>query len=83
MDNTITPEIEFKSRHKSIAHELGRIELPKSIGTETCMKVGASLGITGTTVLNYLKGNIKDGYLAEAIYKEFKILKLIKRQTKS
>lgn len=69
---------EFDLRHKQIKEKLTSIELPEGTGTNICWAVAGSLKITGQTVKNYLVGNIKDGYLAEAIYKEFKRLKIAK-----
>lgn len=69
---------EFHFRHKQIKEKLTAIDLPEGSGTNTCWAVAGSLGVTGQTVKNYLEGNIKDGFLAEAIYKEFKRLKIAK-----
>lgn len=69
---------EFDLRHKSIKEKLASIVLPEQTGTSLCGGVGYSLNITGQTVKNYLNGDIKDGFLAEAIYKEFKRLKIAK-----
>lgn len=78
MEN-LTPLETLKSRRNEICRQLSKVELPKSIGTESCMKVGQILDITGVTVMNYLKGNVRDGYLAEAILKEFKAMKMVKK----
>lgn len=69
---------EFETRHKDIKDKLMAIVLPEQTGTSICGGIGYSLNITGQTVKNYLNGDIKDGYLAEAIYKEFKRLKIAK-----
>lgn len=37
--------------------------------------VGAKLGVSSQTVYNYIAGKGKDGYLTEALLKEFKQLK--------
>ncbi len=43
--------------------------------TLAAISVSNVLPITHITVLNYIKGNIKDGYLAEAILAELKKIK--------
>jgi|TARA_R110000868_G_scaffold180622_2_gene421239 predicted transcriptional regulator len=43
--------------------------------TNAAISVSATLPITHITVRNYMKGNIKDGYLAEAILAELKKIK--------
>jgi len=58
--------------------KLSKVVFPNDKETSYCWMVGADLGITGVTVKNYLKGYIKDGYLAEAILNECKRLKLTK-----
>lgn len=37
--------------------------------------IGNKLGVTGQTVVNYISGNAKDGYLLDAMIEEFKELK--------
>jgi len=61
-----------------IKDKLSKVSFPPEKETTMCWAVGADLGITGVTVKNYLKGYIKDGYLAEAILNECKRLKLTK-----
>lgn len=77
MMTTLASE-EFDTRHKEIKAKLMAIELPDTNVTNVLAGIGVSLNITGQTVKNYLNGDIKDGYLAEAIYKEFKRLKIAK-----
>lgn len=67
--------IEQKSQ---IRKKLSNIKLQKNKETTQCWVVAERLNISGTTVRNYLEGKIADGYLAEAIYKEFKNLKNLK-----
>lgn len=69
---------EFNKKHDDIKQKLMSIELPDGSGTGISEGVGFALGITGQTVRNHLRGIYKDGYLAEAIYKEFKRLKIAK-----
>ena len=40
-------------------------------GTRQLWAIGNALKISGTSVDNYIKGRIKDGYMAEAIYSEY------------
>lgn len=74
----MTPYQELVERRGAIIKKLSHIQLPEGNNTRMCWDVGNSLSITGQTVQNYLKGEVKDGYLAEAIYKEFKKLKVTK-----
>lgn len=43
--------------------------------TNACLKSATKLDVSHVTVLNYIKGDIKDGYLAEAILAELKKIK--------
>ncbi len=45
--------------------------------TRICWAIANNLNISGPTVTNYVNGDIKDGFLAEAIYIEFKRLKMV------
>jgi len=69
----------FNKERADILAKLKTIKLPTD-GTATgiCWEVGRSLDVTGPTVRNYLSGGIKDGFLATAIYREFKRLKMCK-----
>lgn len=70
---------EFNKKRSIIISKLSKIELPSDgNATNICWNVGSALQITGPTVKNYLSGEVKDGYLAEAIYSEFKRLKITK-----
>jgi len=68
----------YLEKKESIAGKLSTIKFPKEAETRLCWAVGANLDVSGVTVKNYVNGSIKDGYLAEAIYSEFKRLKLCK-----
>jgi len=68
----------YKVRKDLIRSKLAKIKFPDNKETTICWAVGMSLNISGVTIKNYLKGNIKDGYLAESIYNELKRLKLTK-----
>lgn len=64
--------IELNKKRAEIIGKLNRIRLPKDgNATSLCWTVGTALNISGPTVKNYLNGDVKDGYLAEAIYSEF------------
>lgn len=69
----------LNKKRTDIKQKLSSIILPQD-GTETqlCWNVGTALKVSGPTVKNYINGGIKDGYLAEAIYAEFKRLKYAK-----
>lgn len=69
-------ELEF--RRNEIRNKLMSIELKGGIATSICGGVGYSLNISAQTVKNYLAGAVNDGYLAEAIYKEFKRIGMTK-----
>jgi predicted transcriptional regulator len=71
---------DFKTAHEAIKEKLKTVVLPDGIETKTLKEIADSLDITAPTVKNYLNGDIKDGYLAEAIYSEFKRLKMVKRK---
>lgn len=68
----------YKIRKKLIKDKLSTIKFPKESETRYCWIVGAALDVSGVTVKNYINGNVKDGYLAESIFAEFKRLKLVK-----
>lgn len=75
---TFTPMTAFEelnTRHKSIKKELRDISQP--VVTEhglvsTSTVVAKKLKVSPQTVMNYLSGRVKDGYLAEAIIQEYK-----------
>lgn len=68
----------YLNRKEEIRKKLMSIELPVGSETRICWKVAEEFKISGTSVKNYLEGRIADGYLAEAILKEFKKLKIAK-----
>lgn len=69
----------YNEKHNDIKNRLSTIPIPTDGSATTIFwTVGSALNISGTTVKNYLSGEIKDGYLAEAIYNEFRRLKLTK-----
>ena len=68
----------YLKQKEEIKSKLSKVKLAAREETRACWLVGNLLKVSGTTVKNYLDGKISDGYLAEAIYKEFKKLKLIK-----
>jgi hypothetical protein len=68
----------FKKQKEEIRKKLSNVILEDGQETNLCWKVGGELKVSGTTINNYLKGNVSDGYLAEAIYREFKKIKCIK-----
>lgn len=69
---------ELLAKHEAIRKKLMSISLPE--GKENSLYTGVAycLNVSPPTIKNYLSGKIGDGYLAEAIYKEFKRLKIAK-----
>lgn len=69
--------IDIKERHKEAHKKLTRIANPviarKGL-KHTCTHVGDRLDISFQTVINYLSGRCKDGFLTEAITNEFQNL---------
>ena len=68
---------ELKKRHVTAAQLLQKTANPHTYvhGLVVCAAhVAGKLGVSTNTVLNYLSGRTKDGYLTEAITKEFKEL---------
>ncbi len=69
----------FKQRHDMANDKLKLIAIPQiekySLKNAT-EAVADKLGISPQTVVNYTYGRGKDGFLTEAITKEFKSLKL-------
>lgn len=66
---------EMEQKKFSIKNKLMLINksLPKGKETILCWSVGNELNISGQTVKNYLDGTTSgDGFLAEAIIKEFR-----------
>lgn len=71
IDNVPVERIKYcKMSYKlnSIANEI----LICNPSTIVLKDIGKLLGISNTTVLNYAKGEIKDGFLAQVMYKAFK-----------
>jgi len=69
---------ELNDKHSVIKEKLAttaKAKISKGTIMAACTNVGRLLEISPQTVYNYITGNIKDGYLAEAILKEFKRLK--------
>lgn len=70
---------ELQKRREDIKVKLSSFSVPDNISpTSVHWVVGNKLGVSGASVKNYIEGKISDGYLAEAIYKELKRLKLTK-----
>lgn len=65
----------YVEKKSQIRKKLSTIKLNKNRETLECWTVAKNLSVSGTTIKNYLEGRISDGYLAEAIYKEFKNIK--------
>lgn len=69
---------ELAKRHEEIRLKLTSVKLPDGKENNICTGIAFVLNISMQTVKNYLSGKIGDGFLAEAIYKEFKKLKFAK-----
>lgn len=65
---------QLKQRHKEACAELKKIALPfidNGTLNEQARLIEKRLGISYQTVVNYVYGKAKDGYLTEAITQEF------------
>lgn len=66
----------LKQRHKEAVIELKKAAAPyldKGLN-DAAKKICKNIGVSFQTVVNYVHGRTKDGYLTEAITKEFKSL---------
>jgi len=73
----MTAKQELKKRHAASVVELQTVALPKieKDGLKpVCENIGKALGVSYQTVVNYVYGRTKDGFLTNAIAKEFKKL---------
>lgn len=64
---------EFKSRHKEAIKTLKEVAAPKIKERElvsVSTTIGKNLDVSAQTVINYINGRGRDGYLTEAIIKE-------------
>ena len=64
---------QLKLRHKDSIIELKKAAAPyidKGLN-DAAKKIGKNIGVSFQTVVNYVYGKTKDGYLTEAITKEF------------
>ena len=70
----------IKRKRKEIKDKLQKVTLPDN-GTQSQLlwSIGTTLNVSGPTIGNYIKGNVKDYYLAEAILAEFKKLKMVRK----
>lgn len=67
---------QLKQRHKEAILELKKAAAPymdKGLN-DAAKKIGKNVGVSFQTVVNYVYGKTKDGYLTEAITKEFQSL---------
>jgi hypothetical protein len=72
------PKKQLKVRHKEASAELKKVALPyidNNTLNSVALKIGGILGVSFQTVVNYVYGKAKDGFLTEAICNEFKKLK--------
>lgn len=68
---------QLKQRHKESRVALKKIATPyidDNTLNAKALKIGENLGVSFQTVVNYVYGKSKDGYLTEAITKEFQSL---------
>jgi len=61
----------YLKKKEDIQKKLKTIKFDRMEGTRQLWAIGNALKISGTSVDNYIKGRIKDGYMAEAIYSEY------------
>lgn len=69
--------MDFKQRHKEAHSKLQKVALPvinKQGLNKTCRAIAAKLNVSDQTVINYVSGSCKDGFLTEAIAYEFQNL---------
>lgn len=74
----MTTKEQLKERHNEAVEKLKQVAIPKieTMGAKVaCSKVATNVGVSYQTVANYVYGMAKDGFLTEAITKEFKNLK--------
>lgn len=67
----------LNGRHKQARSELKKVAMPYIDGNSlnsVAMGISKKLGISFQTVVNYVHGRAKDGYLTEAITNEFKLI---------
>ncbi len=65
---------QLRQRHKKACVLLKKVASPhieNSTLNSEALKIGKRLGVSFQTVVNYVYGKSKDGYLTEAITKEF------------
>lgn len=70
---------ELKDRHISAVSALVKASKGKTKRyglVRASYEVGKSLGVSPNTVINYLRGKSKDGYLTDAITSEFRTLQI-------
>lgn len=73
----MTSKEQLKKRHLRAVVQLQKVANPKvfKYGLMECGKaVGQKLEVSPQTVINYISGRVKDGYLTEAIAQEFENL---------
>ena len=66
---------QLKQRHKEACAELKTAALPyidNNSLNEQARGIGKKLGVSYQTVVNYVYGKSKDGFLVEAMTKEFR-----------
>ena len=61
----------YLKKKEDIKKKLKTIKFDRMESTRQMWAIGNALKISGTSVDNYIKGRIKDGYMAEAIYSEY------------
>ncbi len=61
----------YLKKKEDIQKKLKTIKFDRMEATRQLWTIGNALKISGTSVDNYIKGRIKDGYMAEAIYSEY------------
>lgn len=74
----MTAKEDLKQRHNLAALKLKDTATPvieKKGLLVSCSEIAKTLGVSYQTIVNYTYGRVKDGFLAEAITKEFKKLK--------
>jgi hypothetical protein len=81
MNEFLSPYQALQKRKSEATKRLQTIALQRTPPTKqsvTYTKIGAELEMTGQSVGNYVAGKGSDGFLIEALIKEFKKLPIVK-----
>lgn len=63
-----------KKENVKLLQGLANEKCKNKVASMVYSAIGIKVNKTGQTILNYISGNAKDGYLLDAIIEEFKML---------